>query len=255
MKAVILAGGMGTRLSEETQVRPKPMVEIGGRPIIWHIMKIYQSGGITDFVVCLGYKGYMIKEYFANYGLHMSDITFNMRDNTTVIHQAQAEPWQVTLVDTGETTLTGGRLKRVKDYLGGEPFCLTYGDGVADIDVKALMAFHSAHGRLATVTAVRPAGRYGTLDLAGDKVREFVEKPLGDGGWVNGGFFVFSPGVLDFISGDGASLESDVVTALAQAGELMAFRHGGYWHAMDTLRDRNHLEAQWHGGRAPWKVW
>lgn len=255
MKAVILAGGMGTRISEETQVRPKPMVEIGGRPIIWHILKIYQAGGIDDFVVCLGYKGYAIKEYFANYRLHMSNITFDMKNNTTVVHEVQAEPWKVTLVDTGETTMTGGRLKRVKNYIGGEPFCLTYGDGVADIDVKALVAFHKAHGRLATVTAVQPTGRYGTLDLEGDQVREFVEKPRGDGGWINGGFFVFSPGMLDFIAGDGASLESDVMTNLTQAGQLMAYKHPGYWHAMDTLRDRNLLESQWNTGRAPWKIW
>lgn len=255
MKAVILAGGMGTRLSEETQVRPKPMVEIGGRPIIWHILKIYEAGGIGDFVVCLGYKGYIIKEYFANYALHMSDITFDMRTGASVVHQAQAEPWKVTLVDTGESTFTGGRLKRVKGYLGNEPFALTYGDGVADVDIKALAAFHKSHGRLATVTAVQPAGRFGTLDLAGDHVREFVEKPRGDGGWINGGFFIFSPGVFDYISGDDASLEGDVVTKLAEAGELMAFRHRGFWQAMDTLRDRNLLESQWSAGQAPWKVW
>ena len=255
MKAVILAGGMGTRISEETQVRPKPLVEIGGRPIMWHILKIYQAGGITDFVVCLGYKGYAIKEYFANYRLHMSDITFDMKNNTSVVHQVLAEPWKVTLVDTGESTLTGGRLKRVKDYLGDDPFCLTYGDGVADIDVKAVIAFHKAHGRLATVTAVQPTGRFGTLDLEGDRVREFVEKPLGDGGWINGGFFVFSPGMLDFIAGDGVSLEDDVMTNLAQMGQLMAYKHHGFWHAMDTLRDRNYLESQWSAGQAPWKIW
>lgn len=246
---------MGTRISEETQVRPKPMVEIGGRPIIWHILKIFQAGGIADFVICLGYKGYAIKEYFANYALHMSDITFDMRKNTSVVHQRQTEPWSVTLVDTGEATFTGGRLKRVARYVENETFCLTYGDGVADVDLKALTAFHESHGRIATVTAVQPAGRFGSLELAGDRVREFVEKPLGDGAWINGGFLVFSPRIFEFIDGDQSSLEGDVMTRLAAAGELMAFKHRGFWHAMDTLRDRNHLEQQWGTGQAPWKIW
>jgi len=256
MKVVILAGGYGTRISEETVARPKPMVEIGGRPILWHIMKIYSHHGMNDFIICLGYKGYMIKEYFSNYFLHMSDVTFDMRHNRMEVHQAHAEPWRVTLVDTGEGTLTGGRLKRVARFLKDEEaFCFTYGDGVADVDIGRQVAFHREHGRLATVTAVRPPGRYGALQLEGDTVRGFQEKPLGDGGWINGGFFVLSPHVLKYIEDDRTSWEERPLEQLAEEGQLRAFAHNGFWHAMDTLRDKNHLEELWQSGRAPWKVW
>lgn len=256
MKAVILAGGLGTRISEETHLKPKPMIEIGGKPILWHIMKIYSAHGINDFVVCLGYKGYLIKEYFANYFLHMSDVTFDMAHNKMEVHQRYAEPWRVTLVDTGENTLTGGRLKRVSEYVQDEEaFCFTYGDGVADVDISALSAFHHRHGKLATVTAVQPPGRYGSLDMDDGLVRGFVEKPKGDGGWINGGFFVLSPKVLDYIAGNETSWEGDPLVRLAAEGRLMAFEHQGFWQPMDTLRDKNHLEELWESGKAPWKIW
>ena len=256
MKAVILAGGLGTRLSEETTVRPKPMVEIGGRPILWHILKIYSKHKINDFVICCGYKGYVIKEYFANYFLHMSDVTFDMAHNRMEVHQKNAEPWRVTLVDTGENSMTGGRLRRVRDYVVDEEcFCFTYGDGVADVDVAAQLAFHRGHGKLATVTAVQPPGRYGALGLDGDRVTGFTEKPRGDGGLINGGFFVLSPRVIDRIAGDATSWESEPLTGLARDGELRAFVHSGFWQPMDTLRERNLLEELWQSGRAPWKRW
>jgi glucose-1-phosphate cytidylyltransferase len=256
LKAVILAGGMGTRISEETSSRPKPMVEIGGRPILWHIMKIYSAHGVREFVVCLGYKGYLIKEYFANYFLHMSDVTFDMTSNRMEVHQNSAEPWRVTLVDTGEGTQTGGRLRRVRDHLRGESeFCFTYGDGVADIDIGASLAFHRAHGRLATVTGVQPPGRFGALDLDGDKVNSFVEKPQGDGAWINGGFFVLSPQTIDLIEDDAGIWERDAMGQLSAAGELRVYKHTGFWQPMDTLRDRNHLEELWQSGKAPWKQW
>ena len=256
MKVVILAGGLGTRISEEAHLKPKPMVEIGGRPILWHIMKLYSAYGIGEFIVCCGYKGYLIKKYFANYFLHMSDVTFDMGDNRMTVHQRYADPWRVTLVDTGEGTLTGGRLKRVADYVKDEDaFCFTYGDGVADIDIGALVAFHRRHGKLATVTAVQPPGRYGALDLDGDRVRGFIEKPGGDGGWINGGFFVLHPKVIDYIAGDATGWEIEPLTRLATAGELRAFEHRGFWQPMDTLRDKNLLEDLWARGTAPWKVW
>ncbi len=255
VKSVILAGGLGTRISEESHLRPKPMIEIGGKPILWHIMKIYSSHGIDEFIVCLGYRGYMIKEYFANYFLHMSDVTFDMAGNRMEVHQASAEPWKVTLVDTGENTLTGGRLKRVAQYLGQEDFCFTYGDGVSDVDIGALIEFHRREGRLATLTAVQPPGRYGALALQGDRVDRFEEKPAGDGAWINGGFFVLSPSVIDYIAGDSTSWESGPLEALAAQGQLSAWRHRGFWQPMDTLRDKNHLEDLWSSGRAPWKRW
>lgn len=256
MKAVILAGGLGTRLSEETHLKPKPMVEIGGRPILWHIMKIYSAHGVNDFIVCCGYKGYVIKEYFANYFLHMSDVTFDMEENRMEVHQRHVEPWRVTLVDTGENSMTGGRLKRVSQYLEGEEaFCFTYGDGVADIDISAEIAFHRRHGKLATVTAVQPPGRYGALLLDGEEVAGFSEKPRGDGGMINGGFFVLSASCLDLIEGDQTSWEGEPLARLAAAGELMAFQHRGFWLPMDTLRDKLQLEQLWQSGRAPWKVW
>ena len=255
-KVVILAGGLGTRLSEETEARPKPMVEIGGRPMLWHIMKTYSSYGLNDFVVCLGYKGYLIKEFFSNYFLHMADVTFDIGTNTAEFHRARAESWRVTLVDTGPDTMTGGRIRRVRDYIGEQTFCLTYGDGVADIDIARLVAFHEAHGKLATVTAVLPPGRFGALEMgAGGQVLGFREKPQGDGGWINGGFFVFSPKVIDYIAGDDTPLEDKPLADLAAAGELCAYQHTGFWHAMDTLRDRRQLEAMWSAGDAPWKVW
>ena len=256
MKAVILAGGLGTRLSEETTVRPKPMVEIGGRPILWHIMKLYSAHGVNDFVICCGYKGYVIKEYFANYFLHMSDVTFDIAYNAMTVHERKAEPWRVTLVDTGEDTLTGGRLKRVADHIRNEDcFCVTYGDGLCDVDIGRLIAFHRGHGRLATVTAVAPPGRYGALALDGDAVTGFTEKPQGDGGLINGGFFVLSPRVLDYVDGDRTSFESTPITRLAADGQLSAYVHTGFWQAMDTIRDRNQLEDLWASGRAPWKSW
>jgi len=256
MKAVILAGGLGTRLSEETQVRPKPMVEIGGRPILWHILKMYSAHGIHEFIICCGYKGYMVKEYFANYFLHMSDVTFDMTTNEMQVHQRKAEPWKVTLVDTGADTLTGGRLKRVASYLNDDAeFCFTYGDGVSDIDIAASIAFHRSHGKLATVTAVQPGGRYGSLAIDGARVSGFVEKPRGDGGWINGGFFVVSPRVLEAIEGDASSWEAHDLPRIAAAGELMAYEHGGFWQPMDTLRDKTALEQLWADGAAPWKTW
>lgn len=255
MKAVILAGGLGTRISEESHLKPKPMIEIGGRPILWHIMKIYSHYGINDFVICLGYRGYVIKEYFANYFLHMSDVTFDMAQNRMEVHQNSAEPWRVTLIDTGPDTMTGGRLKRVCDHIGDETFCFTYGDGVADIDIAAQLAFHRAHGKLATVTAIQPPGRYGALDIDAGRVLSFQEKPAGDGAWINGGFFVLEPRVIDCIDDDQTSWEATPLVQLAAQGELMSYQHRGFWQPMDTLRDKNQLEDLWAGGRAPWKVW
>ncbi len=255
MKAVILAGGLGTRISEEPHLKPKPMIEIGGKPILWHVMKIYSHYGINDFVICLGYKGYVIKEYFANYFLHMSDVTFDMHSNEMMVHQKHVEPWRVTLVDTGESTLTGGRLKRVANYIDSESFCLTYGDGVADIDIGALVGFHKKHGHKATVTAIQPPGRYGALNLDGTAVSSFQEKPAGDGAWINGGFFVLEPAVLDLIEGDDYSWESTPLMQLADEGSLQAYQHRGFWQAMDTLRDKNQLEDLWAAGNPPWKVW
>jgi len=256
MKVVILAGGRGTRISEETHLKPKPMITIGGMPILWHIMKIYSAHGINEFVICCGHKGYVIKEYFANYFLHMSDVTFDMESNRMQVHQRKAEPWRVTLVDTGEDTMTGGRLARVASYVHDEEsFCLTYGDGVADIDITRLIRFHRDHGHLATVSAVQPAGRYGALSMKGNAVNGFLEKPRGDGGWINGGFFVLSPKCIDEIAGDDTMWESEPLTRLAKAGELMAFEHPGFWQPMDTLREKNQLEQLWASGKAPWKVW
>jgi glucose-1-phosphate cytidylyltransferase len=256
MKVVILAGGLGTRLAEETIVRPKPMVEIGGRPMLWHIMKIYAHFGLTDFVVCLGYKGYMVKEYFANWTLHRADVTIDLASNSIAYHDTPAEPWRVTLAETGDAAMTGGRLRRAARHLApGETFCLTYGDGVADIDIAALLAFHRAHGRKATVTVVRPPGRFGAVALEGDSVTRFIEKPQGDGGFINGGFFVLEPSVLDEIEGDATVWEAGPLERLAATGELRAFRHDGFWQPMDTLRDKAVLEEQWRSGRAPWAMW
>ena len=256
MKAVILAGGLGTRLSEETSSRPKPMVEIGGKPILWHIMKMYSAHGVNDFIICCGYKGYLIKEYFANYFLHMSDITFNMRDNTMKVHDRRAESWNVTLVDTGENSMTGGRLRRVADYLRDEEaFCFTYGDGVSDVDIQATLAFHKQHGKAATLTAVYPPGRFGALDIKQGQVLNFREKPKGDGALINGGFFVLNPSVLDTLSADGDVWEQEPLMGLAASGELMAYEHQGFWQPMDTLRDKHLLEELWKSGDAPWKSW
>jgi glucose-1-phosphate cytidylyltransferase len=256
MKAVILAGGLGTRISEETHLKPKPMIEIGGKPILWHIMKIYSHYGVNDFIICCGYKGYVIKEYFANYFLHMSDVTFNMINNEMEVHHKKAEPWRVTLVDTGDNTLTGGRLKRVAEYVRDqEAFCFTYGDGVADVDISKQIAFHKQHGKWATVTAVQPPGRYGALVIKGTNVQGFQEKPPGDGAWINGGFFVLNPKVLDFIEGDSTSWEASPLETIANKGELQAYEHRGFWQPMDTLRDKNHLEELWLAGDAPWKSW
>lgn len=256
MKAVILAGGLGTRISEETHLKPKPMIEIGGKPILWHIMKSYSVHGVNSFLICCGYRGYLIKEYFANYFLHMSDITFDMANNEMQVHQQNVEAWKVTLVDTGETTMTGGRLRRVADYLRDETaFCFTYGDGLADVDIRASIDFHMKHGRKATVTAVQPPGRYGALAMEGSEVRGFTEKPRGEAGWINGGFFVLSPGCIDYVEGDATPWEAEPLTRLAEEGELMAFEHTGFWQPMDTLRDKNHLEALWQSGTAPWKKW
>jgi glucose-1-phosphate cytidylyltransferase len=255
MKAVILAGGVGTRIAEETASRPKPMVEIGGKPVLWHIMKIYSAHGVTEFVICLGYKGYVIKEYFANYFLHTSDVTFDIAANRMEVHERHAEPWRVTLVDTGEATMTGGRLKRVSRYLGDEDFCFTYGDGLGDVDVRALVAFHKQEGTLATVTAVQPPGRFGSLDLDKHRITGFREKPDGDGGWINGGYFVLSPRVVDYIAGDATPWERDPLERLAAEGQLSAYRHYGFWHPMDTLRDKILLEGLWNTGAAPWRVW
>lgn len=253
--AVILAGGLGTRLGEETQVVPKPMVQIGGSPILWHIMKIYAAHRITHFVVCLGYKGYAIKEYFANYFLHRADVTFDIAANSMEVHSSQAEPWRVTLVETGTNTMTGGRLKQVADYIGNKTFCMTYGDGVSDVNIEALIAHHRAAGRQATVTAVRPPARFGALDIEGDAVKGFVEKPEGEAGWINGGFFVLEPGVLDLIASNDIIWEREPMERLARSGQLSAFTHSGFWQPMDTLRDRNHLQSLWDRNEAPWKVW
>jgi glucose-1-phosphate cytidylyltransferase len=256
MKAVILAGGMGTRISEETAVKPKPMVEIGGKPILWHIMKTYSAHGVSEFVICLGYKGYIIKEYFANYFLHTSDVTFDMLNNKMEVHQRYTEPWKVTLVDTGEQTQTGGRLKRVRDYVKDEEcFCFTYGDGVGNIDVTAQLQFHRNHKKLATLTTVQQPGRFGSVVLDGRKITEFVEKPQGDGAWINGGFFVLSPKVIDFIPGPETVWEKQPLQRLAQDGQLMAWQHPAFWQPMDTLRDKNYLEELWNSGKAPWKIW
>ena len=255
MKCVILAGGLGTRISEETSSRPKPMVEIGGKPILWHVMKIYAAHGIRDFIICAGFKGYVIKEYFANYFLHMSDITFDMQNNSMEVHERHAEPWRVTVVDTGDDTLTGGRLKRVERYVGKETFCFTYGDGVGNIDITASIAAHRASGKKATITAVQPPGRFGMLDIEEDRVVGFLEKPEGDGGWINGGFFVLEPSVFDLLQGDATVWEREPLQHLALAGELQAHHHREFWQPMDTLRDRQLLESYWSEGRAPWKVW
>ncbi len=254
MKAVILAGGLGTRISEESHLKPKPMIEIGGKPILWHIMKCYSHYGINNFVICLGYKGYVVKEYFSNYFLHMSDVTFNMSDNTMQVHQNNAEPWHVTLADTGQDTLTGGRLKRVRQYVKDGPFCFTYGDGVSDVNIKELVTFHRSHGKQATVTAIQPPGRYGALNIQGESVHSFQEKPAGDGAWINGGFFVLEPTVMDLIKDDQTSWEAEPLTGLARDGQLMAFKHKGFWQAMDTLRDKTHLEDLWINS-PPWKTW
>jgi len=256
MKAVILAGGLGTRLSEETGIRPKPMVEIGGRPILWHILKLYSQHGINDFVICCGYKGYMIKEYFANYFLHMSDVTFDMQGNRMEVHQSVAEPWRVTLVDTGDNTGTGGRLLRVRKYLEGEDaFCMTYGDGVSDVDINATIAFHRSHGKWVTMTAIQPPARFGALGMEGDEITSFQEKPLGEGGWINGGFFVLSPQVLSEIHNEAWMFEREPLDSLTARHQVYAYRHKGFWQAMDTLRDKQRLEELWASGSAPWKTW
>jgi glucose-1-phosphate cytidylyltransferase len=255
VKAVILAGGRGTRISEESHLKPKPMIEVGGKPILWHIMKLFSHHRITNFVICLGYRGYVIKEYFANYFLHMSDVTFDMATNGMEVHEKYAEPWRVTLVDTGDETMTGGRLKRVRKYLEDEPFCFTYGDGVSDVDISKLVAMHRRHGKRATVTAIQPPGRYGSLHIEGSSVTSFQEKPAGDGAWINGGFFVLNPDVLDYIEGDTTSWEVGPLQRLAGEGELMVYQHTGFWQAMDTLRDQNQLEELWRHGNPPWKVW
>ncbi len=255
MIAVILAGGLGTRISEETHLKPKPMVEIGGKPILWHIMKSFSAQGIDEFIICCGYKGYVIKEYFANYFLHMSDVTFDMKGNRMHVHEEHVEPWKVTLIDTGEMTLTGGRLKRIRSYLNEKTFCFTYGDGVADVDIKALVAHHRKHGKLATVTAVQPPGRYGTIDVTDGIVTAFQEKPLGDGGWINGGFFVLEPAAIDYIANEMTTWEQEPMKNLTRDGQLSAYYHPGFWQAMDTMRDRYILEELWQQGRAPWKCW
>lgn len=256
MKAVILAGGLGTRLSEETSVKPKPMVEIGGKPILWHIMKSYSSHGIHEFVICCGYKGYIIKEFFANYFLHTSDVTFDMQTNSMQVHERHAEPWKVTLVDTGDATMTGGRLKRVRQYVEHEEaFCFTYGDGVADIDIAATVQFHRRHGLLGTMTAVQPPGRFGAVDLDGERIAAFREKPQGDGSWINGGYFVLSPKVIEHIKEDATIWEREPMETLARDGQFAAYRHDGFWQPMDTLRDKQHLEELWQSGKAPWKRW
>jgi glucose-1-phosphate cytidylyltransferase len=255
MKAVILAGGLGSRLSEETLLKPKPMIEIGGKPILWHIMKIYSAYNINDFIICLGYRGYMIKEYFANYFLHTSDVTIDIKNNHVDIHQINAEPWRVTLVDTGENTMTGGRVKRISRYVDDRTFCLTYGDGLSDINISDTVLFHKQNKFLATLTAVQPPGKFGALVLEKDKVKLFQEKPKGDSGWVNGGFFVFEPEVFDYIKDDKIILEREPLEKLAESGNLGAYKHSGFWQPMDTLRDKNHLEDLWNSGKAPWKTW
>jgi glucose-1-phosphate cytidylyltransferase len=255
MKVVILAGGLGSRLSEETIIRPKPMVEIGGKPILWHIMKNYSHFGFNDFIICLGYKGYMIKEYFANYSLHMSDVTIDMNNNTTEILHNYSEPWKVTLIDTGDNTMTGGRVKRVQPHIGNNPFMLTYGDGISNVNISELLQFHKKNKKIGTLTAIRPAGRFGVLDIHKTSVTSFVEKPKGDGDYVNGGFFVFEPELFDYLENDTTILEKSPLESLAKAGQLNAFRHDGFWHPMDTLRDKNYLEREWTTGMAPWKLW
>jgi glucose-1-phosphate cytidylyltransferase len=255
MKAVILAGGLGTRISEETSIKPKPMVDIGGMPILWHILKLYSAHGVNEFIICCGYKGYVIKEYFANYFLHMSDVTFDMSNNSMQVHQKKAEPWKVTLVDTGEATQTGGRLKRVQEYVGHNDFCMTYGDGVGNIDITSSIEFHKKHNKLATMTATQPPGRFGALELQDTEVKSFLEKPHGDGGWINGGFFVLSPKVFELIQGDTTLWEKAPLENLAKTDNLRAFMHKGFWQPMDTLRDKTYLEELWASGKAPWKVW
>ncbi|MDA1046600.1 MAG: glucose-1-phosphate cytidylyltransferase [Verrucomicrobia bacterium] len=256
MKVVILAGGLGTRISEETHLKPKPLIEIGGKPILWHIMKIYSAHGVNDFIICCGYKGYLIKEYFANYFLHMSDVTIDMESNEIRVHQKKAEPWKVTLIDTGEDTLTGGRLKRVADYVSDEDlFCFTYGDGLADINLTAEIEFHRTHGKMATVCAVKPPGRYGALEIEDGNVTGFSEKPPGDGGLINGGYFVLSPKCIELIEGDQSSWEGNALAKLSDMNELIAFEHDGFWLPMDTLREKNHLEELWSSSKAPWKIW
>ncbi|MDW8135752.1 MAG: glucose-1-phosphate cytidylyltransferase [Thermodesulfobacterium sp.] len=256
MKVVILAGGLGTRLSEETYLKPKPMVEIGGKPILWHIMKIYSAFGFNDFIICLGYKGYIIKEYFANYFLHLSDVTINLRENRIEYHTSNCEPWRVTLVDTGLHTQTGGRLKRIAKYLRNETFMMTYGDGVADVNIEDLVNFHRFHRKLATMTAVQPPGRYGVLNISSDhRIKRFIEKPQGDGAWINGGFFVLEPKVIDYIDGDETSWEAEPLKRLTEEGQIMAYKHRGFWQCMDTLRDKNLLESLWNSGNPPWKIW
>lgn len=256
MKVVLLAGGLGTRISEETQLKPKPMIEIGARPILWHIMKIYSHYGARDFIICLGYRGYVIKEYFANYFMHMSDVTFDMETNEMIVHQANAEPWRATLVDTGDDSMTGGRLKRVADYVKDEEeFCFTYGDGVADVNVAELIKFHRSEGRLATMTATLPPGRFGSTIIKDNEVRSFTEKPAGDGSWINGGFFVLSPKVIDYIENDLTTWEREPLERLAKERQLSAYKHHGFWHPLDTLRDKHHLDQLWSEGKAPWKLW
>ncbi len=255
MKAVILAGGLGTRISEETSSKPKPLIEIGEMPILWHIMKIYSSYGINDFVICCGYKGYMIKEYFANYSLHMSDVTFDMKNNSMEVHHKSVEPWKVTLVDTGLDTLTGGRLSRIKKYVDDDTFCFTYGDGVADINISDLIKFHKNKKKIATVTAVQPPGRFGTLEIENDDVLKFIEKPVGDGNWINGGFFVLEPNVFDYIEGDSTIWEREPLEKLSRQRSLSVYKHKGFWQSVDTLRDKNHLEELWASGKADWKIW
>jgi len=255
VKAVILAGGFGTRISEESHLKPKPLIEIGGKPILWHIMKIYSSQGVTDFIICLGYKGYLIKEYFMNYSIHMSDVTFDMSNNSVEIHNKRAEPWRVTLIDTGENTMTGGRIKRIGSFIGNEPFMLTYGDGVANINIAELLAFHERHGKFATITAVQPPGKFGALQIDDVSVCAFTEKPHGDGGWINGGFFVLQPEVINFITGDDTVWEKDPLESLANRNDLVAYKHYGFWKCMDTLRDKIELDAMCNSGQAPWMTW
>jgi len=255
MKVVILAGGKGTRISEESHLKPKPMVDIGGKPILWHIMKIYNAYGLKEFIICVGYKGYVIKEYFANYFLHMSDVTFDMSDNKMVVHDNHCDPWKVTLIDTGTNTMTGGRLKRIEKYLNGDDFCFTYGDGVSNVNIEELIKFHKKRGKLATLTAVQTPGRYGSLNIEGDSINKFIEKPKGDGGWINGGFCVLSHKVLEYIDGDLTQWEKEPLENLANDGELVAYKHEGFWYAMDTLRDKNSLEDLWNSGKPPWKIW
>ena len=255
MKVVILAGGLGTRISEETHLKPKPMIEIGGKPILWHIMKMYSTYEINDFVICCGYKGYMIKEYFANYFLHTSDVTFDMKNNKMEVHHKYAEPWMVTLVDTGLETMTGGRLKKVKDFVGDETFCFTYGDGVSDVNISKLIEFHNISKTIATVTSVQPPGRFGSLDINGSKITNFKEKPAGDGNWINGGFFVLEPKIFDYIDGDSTIWERQPLEKLAEEGQLSAYKHNAFWQPLDTLRDKTYLENLWNSGKAPWKIW